>query len=291
MDLSEEGIRTLIFQLDPYEFEELIAELLEVWGWESVVTSGSNDKGKDILVSKSVPFAQEYAIQVKQNSKGNKIGSPQIQQYSSIQNQEETVDGVVVITTSSFTSQAHEMSATLGVKLVDGGDLIKLFENSDGQEVLKRFFDIPSDPSAKFPPPEELREPEAPESHDGSSAIREEKTLDELREREPPEIHDEGSASGEKEAPEELRERDPLEGSTESEKTPEQVFDAICERYGRELNNPTKLDSQSCPKCSGDLFHGKIMYMRESKNVKFCTSCETVFIEKENGWKEKPVYL
>lgn len=243
MVLSEEGVRTLIFQVDPYEFEQLIAELLEEWGWESVVTSGSNDRGIDILVSKSAPFPQKYAIQVKQNSEGNRIGSPQIQQYSSILNQEEDVDGVIVITTSSFTSQAREMSANLGVKLLDGDDLIKLFRDSDGQEVLQRFFDFPSEASTEFSPSKESAE------------------------------------------------RAPPKKPTEPEKSPERVFDAICERYGRGVNSPTKLDTQSCPKCSGTVYRGKIVHMREPRDVKFCCDCETVFIGKETGWKEKPVYL
>ncbi|WP_080509902.1 restriction endonuclease [Halorubrum saccharovorum] len=227
--------------MDPYEFEQLIAELLEEWGWESVVTSGSNDKGVDISVSRSAPFPQKYAIQVKQNSEGNRIGSPKIQQYSSILNQEDSVDGVVVITTSSFTSQAREISTNLGVKLLDGDDLIKLFMEPDGQVMLRRYFDFPSNSSKDSPSSEELAK------------------------RAPP--------------------KNPKEPGTE----PKRVFDGICERYGRGLNGPRKLDGQSCPLCSGIVYGGKIVHMRESREIKFCTDCDTVFIGKENGWKQKPI--
>lgn len=241
MSLSEGGIHTLLFQVDPYEFEQLIAELLEEWGWKSVVTSGSNDRGIDIFVSKSAPFPQKYAIQVKQNSEGNRIGSPKIQQYSSILNQEDTVDGVVVITTSSFTSQAREISANLGVKLLDGDDLIKLFMESDGQELLRRYFDFPSESSTELPSSEELAK------------------------------------------------RAPRKKPKEPETEPERVFDGICERYGRCLNGPRKLDGQSCPLCSGIVYGGKIVHMREPRRVKFCTNCDTVFIGREDGWKQKPI--
>jgi hypothetical protein len=205
------------------------------------VTSGSNDRGIDIFVSKSAPFPQKYAIQVKQNSEGNRIGSPKIQQYSSILNQENTVDGVVVITTSSFTSQAREISANLGVTLLDGDDLIKLFTESDGQELLRRYFDFPLESSTEFPSSEELAK----------------------------------SAPAKK----------PKEPKNESER----VFERVCERYGRDLSGPSKLDGQSCPLCSGIVYGGKIVHMRESREVKFCTDCDTVFIEKGDGWKQKPI--
>lgn len=232
MELSKEGLRTLIFQGDPYEFEELTAELLEKWGWESAVTAGSNDQGIDILVNKSEPFPQKYAIQVKQNSMGNKVGSPEIQQYSSILNQNESIDGVVVITTSSFTSHALEIGADLGVKLIDGDDLIELFNHSDGEKVLNSFFDLGSEQSTESTKSNRWKSPESSE---------------------------------------------------------EIVFKTICRQYGRSLSGPTELDTQSCPICSGTIYSGKIMYMGESTKIKFCLYCETVFIEKENGWKTKSI--
>ena len=229
---------TLIFQADPYEFEELIAELLEEWGWESVVTPGSNDRGIDILVHKTTPFPQKYAIQVKQYSEENKIGSPRIQQYSSITNQNDDIDGVIVATTSSFTQDARETGSDLGVKLLDGSDLTDLFTKPRGENVLKAHFDMSPESSMESTSSETLAE------------------RAQSRNQPPPE---------------------------------KRVFDAVCERYGRGLNGPTELSTQSCPECSGSLFSGKIMYINEPRHVKFCIDCETVFIKKDSGWKSKTI--
>lgn len=255
---------TLIFQADPYEFEELIAELLEEWGWDSVVTPGSNDRGIDILVNKTTPFPQKYAIQVKQYSEENKIGSPRIQQYSSITNRNEDIDGVIVATTSTFTQDARETGSDLGVKLLDGSDLVNLFTKPNGENVLKSHFDMSSESSTESISSETLAE------------------------RDPHRITTESTRSPEPERRNETPERAQSQNQTPPEK---RVFDAVCERYGRGLNGPTELSTQSCPECSGSLFGGKIMYMRESRDVKFCIDCETVFIKKNSGWKSKTIPL
>lgn len=232
MELSEDGVMKLLFQTDPLEFEQLFATLLEKWEWESHVTSGSNDRGVDVIAEKTVPFAQKYAIQVKQYSTDNRVGSPAIQQYSSLGNQETDIDGVIIATTSSFTADAEEVASDLGVKLIGGNDLIELFRTSKGQTTLKAHFDIVEKDQFKKTP--------------------------------------------------EQRESESLE---------QQAFDAICDRYGRGLKGPTKLRNKSCPKCGDICYGGKIMTSIDSKEIRFCTGCETVFMKKDQEWKPKPIYL
>ncbi|MFC7059975.1 restriction endonuclease [Halovenus salina] len=127
--------------MDEYEFEQLVANVWEQRGWETTVTTGSSDRGIDVIAEKSGPFSQKHLIQAKRYSAGNKIGSPDIQQYSSLRQQESDVDAVVVVTTSSFTAQAQQTADDLNVKLVDGNDLCEMILELDSQDFLSDYFE------------------------------------------------------------------------------------------------------------------------------------------------------
>ena len=103
MGMNRSEVLSQLRQMDEYEFEHLVSDLWEKRGWQTTVTSGSSDQGIDVIAEKSSPFSQKYLIQAKRYSEGNKIGSPAIQQYSSLRRQEDDVDAVVIVTTSSFT--------------------------------------------------------------------------------------------------------------------------------------------------------------------------------------------
>jgi ribosomal protein S27AE len=125
--------------MDEYEFEELVADIWEQRGWETSVTTGSSDRGIDVIAEKSSPFTQKQLIQAKRYSVGNKIGSPSIQQYSSLRHQEGDVDAVVVVTTSSFSSQAKRTAEDLNVKLIDGTTLAGMIIGLDSMEFLSKY--------------------------------------------------------------------------------------------------------------------------------------------------------
>ncbi|PGF17246.1 hypothetical protein CP556_14825 [Natrinema sp. CBA1119] len=77
------------------------------------MSTASNDKGIDVRVraKKTTPYNQKALIQAKRYGEGNKVGSPAIQQYSSLKHQEDNVDKVVVVTTSSYSRNAKEHSS------------------------------------------------------------------------------------------------------------------------------------------------------------------------------------
>lgn len=128
--------------MDEYEFEQLVADVWERRGWKTRVTRGSNDRGIDIIASKSTPFEQKHLIQAKRYGKDNKIGSPDIQQYSSLRHQEDGVDAVAVVTTSSFTKQARETARDLNVKLVDGRSLYQILQEVRGEDILDEYLQL-----------------------------------------------------------------------------------------------------------------------------------------------------
>ena len=115
-------------QVDVYDFEHLIALVWEKQGWETQVTTGSTDKGVDITAVKSDPFEQRQYIQAKRYAEKNKVGSGEIQKYSGLYARNESVDAVVVVTTSQFTKEAQKVAANRNVKLINGTQLLKMIK-------------------------------------------------------------------------------------------------------------------------------------------------------------------
>jgi outer membrane protein assembly factor BamB len=128
-----------LYSLSPAEFESLIADLWSELGWKSNVTQLSADEGIDVVVTKESPFSEKQLIQVKRYRPENTVGSPDIQQYASLRHQEENVDAVVVITSSSFSKQARNLAEKLNVKLIDGVELYELFQAEEQLGLLDNY--------------------------------------------------------------------------------------------------------------------------------------------------------
>ena len=140
MNLNRDELLSQLRQMDDYEFEQLVGDVWEQRGWKTTVTSGQADRGIDVIAEKSTPFHQKHLIQAKRYSKGNKIGSPDVQQYSSLQQQESNVDSVIIVTTSSFSPQAKEIAKKLNVKLVDGAELSGIILNNEPDLICESYF-------------------------------------------------------------------------------------------------------------------------------------------------------
>jgi predicted transcriptional regulator len=111
-------------QLSPTEFENLFSEIMEEYGWETNLTPDSGDRGVDIVAKKEAPFSQRVLIQVKKYQNDNLIGSGDIQKYSGLKNRTgETVDAVVVATTSGFTNEAKKVANNRDIKLINGTEI------------------------------------------------------------------------------------------------------------------------------------------------------------------------
>lgn len=116
--------------MDPYEFEELVAKIWELQGYETTVRKGSGDKGIDIEATKQMPICEKVLIQAKRYAEGNKIGSGQVRKYATLYQQVPDADTVVLVTTGEFTSQAEELALDLDVKAIDGEDFAELYNES-----------------------------------------------------------------------------------------------------------------------------------------------------------------
>ena len=126
-------------ELDPYEFEQFIAEVWTHRGWNTKVSQQSGDQGIDVIATREGPFLEKQLIQVKRYAPDNSVGSREIQQYSSLRHQEPDADSVVVVTTSRFTSQAEQLAEQLNVKLVDGVALSGIISQLGIEELVSKY--------------------------------------------------------------------------------------------------------------------------------------------------------
>jgi hypothetical protein len=140
MKLSRDELLSKLRQMDGGKFESLIADVWEERGWKTTETPDSRDRGIDVIAKQSTPFKQKQLIQAKRWAEGNKISSRDVQQYDSLRRQESDVDAVVIVTTSSFTSQAEQIANELNVKPIDGRNLCDMIISLDSQRFLSDYF-------------------------------------------------------------------------------------------------------------------------------------------------------
>lgn len=123
--ISETDLATLQ-KVDEYDFEKIVSKIWEKQGWTTEVTGGSGDRGIDIKAEKEDPFHQLQYIQAKRYSESNKVGSSEIQKYAGLHVREETVDAVIVVTTSGFTTEAEKVAKNRNVKIINGSQLMRM---------------------------------------------------------------------------------------------------------------------------------------------------------------------
>ncbi len=128
-ELVRKNLKEKIHEMDPFQFEYLVAELLEKIGYENVeVTSRSGDKGIDVVGNLTVGGLTDVktVIQVKRYSEGNNISGNFITQ---LRGSAAIDQRGLIITTSNFTKSAlveAKAPNKMPVALVNGGKLIDL---------------------------------------------------------------------------------------------------------------------------------------------------------------------
>lgn len=113
------------FASAPHDFEKYVANLYSHLGYNTMVTKGSNDGGKDIVMTKD---GLKYVVEVKLYGNYDKIGREKIQKLHSAQIIEKA-DRAIFVTTSEFTKPAIEYAESIGMDLVNADKLIKLINS------------------------------------------------------------------------------------------------------------------------------------------------------------------
>lgn len=123
---EEDAGKTSLYNMDPYDFERLVADYFVKRGYVKAETiGGSGDRGVDVLVTN---LSGDYEfIQCKRYRKGSNIGSTPIQRVDSMRISRGAVKAWV-FTTSDFTPEGIDEARITGVNLVNGAELIKSLE-------------------------------------------------------------------------------------------------------------------------------------------------------------------
>lgn len=143
LDLDSGEVKKRLQGMDELDFEHFVADLWEEMGWSTGVTQASSDAGIDVVAEKQKPYPQKQLIQIKRYTEGNTISSSEVQQYAALKQQHRDVDVSVIVTSSSFSSEAQERGQELNVKLVDGDQLVGIIDDLDAYDVLEEYVDFP----------------------------------------------------------------------------------------------------------------------------------------------------
>lgn len=128
-ELIEKALMQKLYEMDPFLFEGLVADLLQKIGYESVkVTKRSGDKGVDVVADLTMDgiTSVKTVIQAKRYKKGNNIPGAVITQ---LRGSAEVDQRGLVITTSDFTKDARSESIApnkMPVSLINGEKLLSL---------------------------------------------------------------------------------------------------------------------------------------------------------------------
>jgi HJR/Mrr/RecB family endonuclease len=128
-ELVRESLKKRLWAMDAYQFEFLVADLLQKIGYDNVeVTKRSGDKGIDIVADLTLDGVTNVktVVQVKRYAESNRVQGSTITQ---LRGSAEVDQRGLVITTSDFTKGAREEARApnkMPVALVNGEKLVSL---------------------------------------------------------------------------------------------------------------------------------------------------------------------
>lgn len=136
-DSASSEVLSALRDLPPRHFEQFVADVWqECQGWSTEVMDEGPDKGLDVI-GQPPRGGSKTAVQCKRYAAGNKVTSRDVQQYAALRQQWDDVEGVTVVTTSSFTSNARDLGDSLDVKCINGETLTKIVRRYDANEILQ----------------------------------------------------------------------------------------------------------------------------------------------------------
>ncbi|KGK98436.1 hypothetical protein LI82_12110 [Methanococcoides methylutens] len=119
-----------LLEIDPFDLENLVAFLFRKMGYKANVTSRSKDGGVDVEVKlEHFGLSHRWLVQVKRYL--NPVGVKEVREYSSLRYREK-VDGVIIVTTSTFTEDAYREATEHNVKLIEGQLLVSMLNHYCG---------------------------------------------------------------------------------------------------------------------------------------------------------------
>lgn len=118
--------------LTPSQFEDWVARMFRMRGYQATLTPRSNDYGIDVILERE---DIKIGIQVKKYSKN--VGVAAVQEVISGMRYYDCTEGWVVTSASDFTRQARSLAATTGIQLYAYNDLAILLSEIQVQDNSK----------------------------------------------------------------------------------------------------------------------------------------------------------
>ena len=123
-----------IFDIEPYEFEQLVGTLLRSKKLTAVVQKPGPDGGIDIVAHSNEPFiAGKYVVQCKRYGPRNKVSVSVVRDLYGVVTDKRANKGILV-TTSDFTKAAVDFAAEKNLELINGEKLSILLRHADMDE-------------------------------------------------------------------------------------------------------------------------------------------------------------
>jgi restriction system protein len=119
--------------LTPESFEEFIADLFEMQGYEVERVGGSGDEGADLRLRRDDGLLA--VVQCKYQKK-SVVGSPALQRFLGTIHHTRSHKGYFV-TTTTFSLSAEKFAANNPIELVDGPRLVELVHDAIGSKTLR----------------------------------------------------------------------------------------------------------------------------------------------------------
>lgn len=110
-----------IFSLEPQEFESLVADLFNQYGFNALVTQKTRDGGKDIIATFEMGgIIYTTYFECKQQSFNRPVGVDVVRELYGVM-QKDNIDKGIIVTTSRFTKDAEREAEELKgrIQLID----------------------------------------------------------------------------------------------------------------------------------------------------------------------------
>lgn len=120
-----------VYNLEPWEFEEFVADVFRRKGFDATITQRTRDGGKDIIAEFEIGgILYNTYFECKKYAQGHPVGVEIIRELFGVMNKD-LIDKGVIVTTSYFTKDAIDEANMLNgrIRLIDFNELQKLMRN------------------------------------------------------------------------------------------------------------------------------------------------------------------
>lgn len=137
---AEDSVDGIInrFQTEPTRFEEYCASLFRARGYKATVTPPARDGGYDILLERD---GMTWIVECKLYNRRHRVGRPVLQKLYGA-NSSIGADGMIVVTTSGYSTDALAYAAETGIRTIAGDRLVDMCRTAWGTRSPRKIIPV-----------------------------------------------------------------------------------------------------------------------------------------------------